>query len=207
MLYFTFLVLDWHRTCTLMFLFWPSGKIRMHPGIFEMTNSLLLFDKDADCCFSSQTRRHVVSRQLPIQLMGSQMIFLVSITHLALTFHLYEMAVRVVVFELYHTCTLMFLFWRSSAARMYPCIFEMMTSVLLSDVDNGRCFSSQTRRHDVSRQVSNSVIGESGELLVSITHPAFTFYLYEISILCYVFDQYHTCTLMFLFWPSHATRM
>jgi hypothetical protein len=60
----------------------------------------------------------------------------------------------------------MFLFCRSSAARIYPGTFEMMKSVLLSNVDDVLCFSSQIRKHDVSRQVSTSVNGESGDCLV-----------------------------------------
>jgi hypothetical protein len=59
---------------------------------------------------------------------------------------------------------------------MYPGTFEMMKSLLLSNVDDGRCFSSQTRRHDVSRQVSNSVNGESGDCFFSITHLELFFF-------------------------------
>jgi hypothetical protein len=70
---------------------------------------------------------------------------------------------------------------------MYPKIFEMTKSLLLSNVDDGRCLSSPTRRHDVSRQVSNSVIGESGDCFVSITHLALNFYLYErgVRVVCF----------------------
>jgi hypothetical protein len=65
---------------------------------------------------------------------------------------------------------------------MYPGIFEMMQSLLLSYVDDGCCFSSHTRRHDVPRQVSNSENGESGDCFVSITHLDLNFYLYEMAI-------------------------
>jgi hypothetical protein len=61
----------------------------------------------------------------------------------------------------------------------------MKKSVLLSYADDGRCFSSQTRRHDVYRQVSTSFYGESGHCFVSITHLALPFNLYEI-IVCVV---------------------
>jgi hypothetical protein len=64
---------------------------------------------------------------------------------------------------------------------MYPGTFEMMKSLLLSDMDAGFCLSIQTRMHDVSRQVSNSVNGVSGELLVSMRHLAFNFYLYGMT--------------------------
>jgi hypothetical protein len=64
---------------------------------------------------------------------------------------------------------------------MFPGTFEIMKSLLLSDVDAGCCFSSQTRMHDVSRQVSISVNRLSGELLVSITHtPCFDLYAFEL---------------------------
>jgi hypothetical protein len=82
---------------------------------------------------------------------------------------------------------------------MYPGTFEMMKSLLLSNVDDGRCFSSQTRRHDVSRQVSNPVNGESGDCFFPITYFALTFFLMKWVFACFVFERYHTCTLMFLF--------
>jgi hypothetical protein len=66
---------------------------------------------------------------------------------------------------------------------MYGVIFEMMKSLPLSYVDADCRFSIQTRRHDVSRQVSNSVNGESGDCFVSITHFELTFNLYEMAVL------------------------
>jgi hypothetical protein len=71
---------------------------------------------------------------------------------------------------------------------MYPSIFEITKSLLLSDVDNGRCFSSQTRRHALSRQVSNSVNGESGDCFVSITHLELTFICMKWAFMCFVFQ-------------------
>jgi hypothetical protein len=70
---------------------------------------------------------------------------------------------------------------------MYPGTFEMMKSLLLSDVEAGCCFSSQTRMNDVSRQVSNPVNVESGDFLVSITHLALTYHLHEMAarVFCY----------------------
>jgi hypothetical protein len=68
---------------------------------------------------------------------------------------------------------------------MYPGIFEITKSFLMSLLSDGRCFSSQTRRHDVSRQVPNLENGEWRELLVSITNLALTFCFYEI-VVCVV---------------------
>jgi hypothetical protein len=65
---------------------------------------------------------------------------------------------------------------------MYPGIFEIMKSFMLSLLSDGRCFSIQTRRHDVSRQVSNLENGEWRELLVSITNLALTVCLYEMGV-------------------------
>jgi hypothetical protein len=55
-------------------------------------------------------------------------------------------------------------------------------SPLLSDVHAGRRFGVQTTRHDVSREVSNSENGETGDCFVLITHLALTFYLYEMGV-------------------------
>jgi hypothetical protein len=41
--------------------------------------------------------------------------------------------------------------------------------------------------HDVSRQIYNSVNRESGELLVSMAHLAFNFYLYEMAARVFCF--------------------
>jgi hypothetical protein len=82
---------------------------------------------------------------------------------------------------------------------MYPSIFEMTKSLLLSNVHAGCCFSIRTRRHDLSRQVPNLENGEWGELLVSITNLALTVCLYVMGVRVFVFERYHTCTLMFLF--------
>jgi hypothetical protein len=88
-------------------------------------------------------------------------------------------------------------FLTSDVARMYPGTFEMTMSLLLSDVDAGCCFSSQTKMNDVSRQVSNSVNGGSGELSVSITQLALTFYLYEMAsrvFFCFDSISAHCCS-------------
>jgi hypothetical protein len=80
---------------------------------------------------------------------------------------------------------------------MYPGIFEMMKSLLLSDVDTGCCFSRHTRSQDVFRKVSNSVNGEPGELVVPITHLALNFDLYEMAsrvFCCFNSISAHCCS-------------
>jgi hypothetical protein len=131
-----------------------------------MTKSLLLSNVDDGRRLSSQTRMHDVSRQVSNSENGESGDFLVSITHLELTFICMKWAFALFVFECYHLAALMFIFLRRSAAQMYPGTFEMMKSLLLSNVDDGRCFSSPTIIHDVYRQMSNSANGESGDCLV-----------------------------------------
>jgi hypothetical protein len=79
---------------------------------------------------------------------------------------------------------------------MYPGAVETMKSLLMSDVDDGCCFSIQTRRHDVSRQVSISVNGVSVEMSVYVTHPAMTFYAFEVYTLVLLHAAFHVLTVM-----------